>query len=231
MRAWNRSLSSRVTVSVPSRASTTAGMPFHAMIWYVATRWAGRARLRAAHELGEERDPVAGLDGRIERVGDAEHGVVHEHLDVLTELAPVPERRVELRVPRRQARKDAPHRRPWRERLLEDAPARAVAADELRDPGGDLDGDGRRRIHPAHADPPRSASSTRSATGPARTQCRTAPSSRRSAPPGDSAQAPRGAGRRGGATASARGPRARSGSRRPAPRTPRVPGRRRSRAA
>src|SRR3989454_3340398 len=39
MRAWNRSLSSRVTVSVPSRASTTAGMPFHAMIWYVATRW------------------------------------------------------------------------------------------------------------------------------------------------------------------------------------------------
>src|SRR2546422_975276 len=117
-------------------------------------------RLRAAHELGEEREPVAGLEGRIERVGDAEHGVVHEHLDVLTELAPVPERRVELRVPRRQARKDAPHRRPWRERLLEDAPARAVAADELRDPGGDLDGDGRRRIHPAHADPPRRASTT-----------------------------------------------------------------------
>src|SRR5207249_9740161 len=50
---------------------------------------AGRARLRAAHELGEERDPVTGLEGRIERVGDAEHGVVHEHLDVLTELAPV----------------------------------------------------------------------------------------------------------------------------------------------
>src|SRR2546428_1072380 len=39
MRAWNRSLSSRVTVSGPSRASTTAGMPFHAMIWCVATRW------------------------------------------------------------------------------------------------------------------------------------------------------------------------------------------------
>src|SRR5207249_9143180 len=96
---------------------------------------AGRARLRAAHELGEERDPVTGLEGRIERVGDAEHGVVHEHLDVLTELAPVPERRGELRIPRRLVLEETLPAGAAPRRVPVGAPARSTELAAARGPG------------------------------------------------------------------------------------------------
>src|SRR5262249_59110493 len=92
-----------------------------------------RGRLRSAHELSEERDAVARTQRRVEVVLDTEDRVVHEDLDVLAELFTVPEGPVQLGEFRREPAQHASYRRPLAQRLLENAPPRAVAADELRD--------------------------------------------------------------------------------------------------
>src|SRR5881409_1343705 len=152
MSCWNRSLSGRVTVPASSRASTIDGTSFQAMIWYVATGDRrsksvdeGGPRSAPAHELGEQHDLVSRLQWGVEGVVDAEHRVVDEDLDVLAQLVAVPEGPVKLRVPRREPGEHAPDGRAGRQRLVQDAPPRPVAAHELRDPGGDLHGDRRAR--------------------------------------------------------------------------------------
>src|SRR4029453_13744346 len=85
-------------------------------------------------------------------VVDAEHSVVDEDLDVLTQLVPVPEGSVKLGVARRNPGEHAPDRRAGRQGLVQDTPPRAVAAPELRDPGGDLHGNRRGGAGSAHQD-------------------------------------------------------------------------------
>src|SRR5262245_59568425 len=150
MSCWNRSLRGRVTVPASSRASIMDGTFFQAMIWYVATEIGARCRSAgdgprsaAAHELGEQGDLVSRPQRRVEGVVDVEHRVVDEDLDVLAQLFAVPESPVQLGKARREPCEHAPDRRTGRQRLVEDAPPRAVAAHELRDPGGDLHGNGR----------------------------------------------------------------------------------------
>src|SRR5207249_645526 len=149
----------------------------------------------------------------IEAVVDAQHGVVHEHLDVLAELVAVPQGAVELRKLCRGAGQDAANGRARREWLLEDAAPRSGATGELRDPEGALH---RKRCGRggswAHGG---SVSSRPSEGGPAPTPYRSVTSNRRNAPPCGSGPARRAAAGRGGARASAPGCRARPESRRP----------------
>src|SRR3989442_1184160 len=79
-------------MSMASRASTMAGMSRQATISH-------RATSATAHELGQQRHAVAGLQLGVEIVGHAEHGVVDEDLDVLAQLPAVPEGVVELGEP------------------------------------------------------------------------------------------------------------------------------------
>src|SRR5689334_8877568 len=131
MSAWNFSLSCRVTCSASSRASTMAGISRQATI-------SQRATSAAAHELRQQRDAVTRRELAVELVADAEHGVVDEHLDVLTEPRAVPERLVELGETRAEALEQGAHRRPRWQRLLEHLAGGAVAAHEARGPADDL---------------------------------------------------------------------------------------------
>src|SRR5205807_2584115 len=113
----------------------------------------GGVRSLAARELSEERQPIAGPEGRLESVRDAEHGVVDEHLDVLAELQPLPQRGVELRVARREPLQNAADGRARDDRLLEQLPTGPDPAAELRDPGDDLYRDRPHSSFPSHSDP------------------------------------------------------------------------------
>src|SRR5205814_3049384 len=106
-----------------------------------------------AHELSEQRDPVTRLDRRVEGMGDPEDRVVDQHLDVLAELAAVPERGLQLGVARRQPFENGPQGRTGRHGLIEHPPTRAVAADELRDPGDDFYRDRPHRSFASHSAP------------------------------------------------------------------------------
>src|SRR5205814_559231 len=78
-------------------------------------------------------------------VGHAEHGIVDEDLDVLAELPAVPEGVVELGEPAAERLEQRADGGAGRQRLLEHAPRRAVAAHEARGPADDLDGRGGHR--------------------------------------------------------------------------------------
>src|SRR2546423_7748640 len=119
--AWKRSLSWRVTCPPSSVASTAAGISCQATI-------AQRAMSRAAHELCEQRHAIAGLHRGVERVVDAEDGVVDEDLDVLAEVAGVPEGGVELGKSDAERLEQGAHGGRWRDGLFEHAARRAVAA-------------------------------------------------------------------------------------------------------
>src|SRR6185436_7465150 len=67
------------------------------------------------------------------------HGVVDEDLDVLAEVRPVPERRLQLGEAVVQPAEHRAQGRAVGQRLLEEPPRRAVAADEARGPADDLD--------------------------------------------------------------------------------------------
>src|SRR5262249_62259879 len=58
-----------------------------------------RGRLSAAHELAQEGDALPALHGSPEIVGDAENGVVYQHLDVRAERGArtIPEGGVQVR--------------------------------------------------------------------------------------------------------------------------------------
>src|SRR5688500_14720964 len=135
---WKRSLSWSVTCPPSSVTSTAAGISCQATI-------SQRAISRATHELGEQRHPVAGLERRVQLVLDAEHGLVDENLDVLAEVAGVPERGVEFGEANAQGLEDGAHGRGRRDGLLEAAARGAIPADEARRPADDLDGGRRRR--------------------------------------------------------------------------------------
>src|SRR5260370_11223507 len=133
MSAWNFSLSDRVTCPVSSCASTMAGMSRQATISH-------RATSATAHELGQQRHAVAGLQLGVEVVGHAEHGVVDEDLDVLAELPAVPEGVVELREPAAERLEQRADGGAGRQRLLEHAARRTVAPPQPRRPAAHLAG-------------------------------------------------------------------------------------------
>src|SRR5438876_5155238 len=137
MRVWNFSLSESVTCPASSRASTMAGMSRQATT-------SQRATSAPAHELRQQRHAVAGRQLAVEVVGDAEDGVVDEDLDVLAEPVAVPEGIVQLGEARAESLEERADGGARRQRLLEHAPGRAVAAHEARGPPDDLD---RRRGH------------------------------------------------------------------------------------
>src|SRR5688500_6321879 len=134
---WKRSLSWSVTCPPSSVTSTAAGISCQATI-------SQRAISRATHELGEQRHPVAGLERRVELVLDAEHGVVDEDLDVLAEVAGVPEGGVELGKANAQGLEDRAHGGRRGGRLVELALRGPVTADEAGRPADDLHGNRRR---------------------------------------------------------------------------------------
>src|SRR5882672_11927514 len=139
MRVWNFSLSESVTCPASSRASTMAGMSRQATI-------SQRATSAPAHELRQQRHAVAGPELAVQVVLDAEDGVVDEDLDVLAEPLAVPEGLVQLGKAGAERLEHGAHGGARRQRLLEDAPGRAVAAHEAGGPADDL---GRRGGHRA----------------------------------------------------------------------------------
>src|SRR5436309_15778443 len=137
MSVWNFSLSGSVTCPASSRTSTMAGISRQATI-------SQRATSSPAHELGQQRDAIAGLQLAVEIVGDAEDGVVDEDLDVLAQIAAVPEGLVQLGKARAQGLEQRAYGGAGRQRLVEHPPGGAVTAHEARGPAEDLD---RRRAH------------------------------------------------------------------------------------
>lgn len=95
---------------------------------------------RSADVRADQGDPVPVSHLAAQRVGDAEHGIVHQDLDVFRELAApfIPEGLTELREPATELRQNAPDSRALGHDLLEVLPSRAVPSDESRDPGDDL---------------------------------------------------------------------------------------------
>src|SRR5262249_60611714 len=89
MSAWNLSLSESVTCPASSRASTMAGMSRQATI-------SQRATSAPAHELRQQRDAIAGRELAVELMGDAEDGVVGEHLHVVARGGARPPPRAQL---------------------------------------------------------------------------------------------------------------------------------------
>lgn len=77
------------------------------------------------------RDAVAGLQCRVQRVANVEDGVVDEHLDVLDQRLPIPQRPVQLGKAGREAAQHGANGGPLCQRLVEHAPPGAVAAHEL----------------------------------------------------------------------------------------------------
>src|SRR5260370_7194063 len=124
MSAWNFWLRGRVTWRVWSRASTMAGMSRQATISH-------RATSAPAHELGQQRHAVAGLQLGVEIVGHAEHGVVDEDLDVLAELPAVPEGVVELGEPAAERLEQRADGGAGRRRLREPGPRPAVSSPDV----------------------------------------------------------------------------------------------------
>ncbi len=100
----------------------------------------GKCAASATRVLAEEGDPVSVLHLAVEGVGEAQNRVVHENLDVLSQIAtrPVPEDLLKLRKTIAQPAQDAPHRGAGADGFVEDLPASAVTSNELGHPGNRL---------------------------------------------------------------------------------------------
>src|SRR5215475_3769001 len=91
--------------------------------------------------LPDERQPVPRMQGALQGVGEVEHSIVHQHFDVLGEVASVrsPEGLVQLWKPPTQAAQDLADRVAVLEGLVIDFAGTAIAADKFADPGNNLD--------------------------------------------------------------------------------------------
>src|SRR4249920_2468245 len=81
------------------------------------------------------------MQGTIESVGEVEHSIVHQHFDVLGEVASImiPEGLVQLWKPPAQAAQDLADRVAVLEGLVIDFAGTAITADKFGDPGNNLD--------------------------------------------------------------------------------------------
>jgi len=95
---------------------------------------------RSADVRADQGDPVPVCHLAVQRVTNAEHGIVHQDLDVFRQLAAplIPEGLIELREPAAELRQNTPDSRALGGDLLEMLSSRAVPSDESRDPGDDL---------------------------------------------------------------------------------------------
>src|SRR2546428_1535501 len=91
--------------------------------------------------LPDERQPVPSLQGALQGVGDVEHSIVHQYLDVLGEVASsrIPEGLMQLWKPPAQAAQDLADRVAVLEGLVINFAGTAIAADKFADPGNNLD--------------------------------------------------------------------------------------------
>jgi len=139
--------------------------------------------LRAARILADERDSVAIPHGAVERMREAQDGVVDQDFDVFRQFtaARIPQSLSECGMTIAHLTEHAAHAGVRRHRLLEHLSPRSIAADEPRNPRHDLDGDvtdcglritdygiarGHRRVYAPHRDGIRNSSpSARSVSG------------------------------------------------------------------
>src|SRR5262249_8971264 len=125
--------------------------------------------------LPNQREPVPRVQGALQGVGNIQHGIVHQHFDVLSQIPRlrVPERLVQLRKAPTQTAQDLADRIAVSDALGLYFAGTAIAADKFGDPGHDLNlhlasGSGVRHLRYGHRWPPQPPTGRESATpGPA----------------------------------------------------------------